>query len=127
MIPADLVLLYSPDVKGNCFVETKNLDGETNLKIKSCPKEFLGKYTSEASLATLAGQTNCEPPNNQIYKFEGNMDPGSGGQKLSLGADNLILKGCLLRNTDYVYGFAVYTGHDSKVMMNSSKPRFKLS
>ena len=55
------------------------------------------------------------------------MDPGNGGPKLSLGADNLILKGCLLRNTDYVYGFAVYTGHDSKVMMNSSKPRFKLS
>lgn len=49
------------------------------------------------------------------------------GNKLSLGSDNLILKGCILRNTEYVYGLAVYTGHDTKVMMNSAKPKFKLS
>ena len=32
-IPADVVLLGSSD-DGTCFVETKNLDGETNLKTK---------------------------------------------------------------------------------------------
>ena len=38
-----------------------------------------------------------------------------------------MLKGSNLRNTDFVYGVVVYTGHHTKVMMNSAKPRRKLS
>jgi P-type E1-E2 ATPase len=34
-MPADLILLKSSDPKGSLFIETKNLDGETNLKIKN--------------------------------------------------------------------------------------------
>jgi phospholipid-transporting ATPase len=30
--PADMVLLSSSGRKGICYIETKNLDGETNLK-----------------------------------------------------------------------------------------------
>ena len=33
-VPADIVLLKSADSKGVCYMETKNLDGETNLKHK---------------------------------------------------------------------------------------------
>ena len=50
-----------------------------------------------------------------------------GNEKLSLGADQVILKGCILRNTNFVYGVAIYTGHETKVMMNSAKPRYKIS
>ena len=32
--PADLVLLQSSNPEGACYVETINLDGESNLKIK---------------------------------------------------------------------------------------------
>jgi len=32
--PADLILLNSPGPKGTLYVETKNLDGETNLKMR---------------------------------------------------------------------------------------------
>lgn len=48
-------------------------------------------------------------------------------EKLSLNSDNLILKGSNLRNTDFIYGVVVYTGHHTKVMMNSAKPRRKTS
>ena len=39
-IPADLLILHSSDKKGCCYVETKNLDGETNLKIKNAWKDI---------------------------------------------------------------------------------------
>lgn len=39
-----------------------------------------------------------------------------------LSKDNLLLKGCSLRNTEWVYGITIYTGHDTKLMKNM-KPR----
>ena len=39
--PADLVLLNSSGRKGICYIETKNLDGETNLKHKMASKDIM--------------------------------------------------------------------------------------
>ena len=50
-----------------------------------------------------------------------------GGKNVSLGIDNLLLRGSSLRNTDWVYGQCVYQGHDTKIMMNSSKAKMKFS
>jgi P-type E1-E2 ATPase len=33
-VPADMILLSSENSDGICYVETKNLDGETNFKLK---------------------------------------------------------------------------------------------
>lgn len=71
MIPADLLILHTSDEKGTCYVETKNLDGETNLKIKSANKEMQQMFDSESALREIDGEINCEGPNNAIYKFEG--------------------------------------------------------
>ena len=46
---------------------------------------------------------------------------------ISLNADNLVLRGCSLRNTDWVYGAVVYSGHDTKVMQNSANSKYKFS
>ena len=35
-IPADLILLASSDELGAAYLETSNIDGETNLKVKQC-------------------------------------------------------------------------------------------
>ena len=46
---------------------------------------------------------------------------------ISLDIDQMLLRGSSLRNTEYIYGISIYTGHDTKVMMNSSKSRPKFS
>lgn len=44
---------------------------------------------------------------------------GSGDQQpIPIGIDNLLLRGTILRTTDAVTGVVVYTGHNTKVMMN---------
>ena len=45
----------------------------------------------------------------------------------SLDHNNLLLRGTSLRNTDWVYGLVIYSGHDTRIMMNSSKARTKFS
>lgn len=72
-IPADILILHTSDLKGVCYVETKNLDGETNLKMKSAEKELHTIFQGEEHLAQLAGFVKCEKPNNAIYKYEGTI------------------------------------------------------
>lgn len=41
--------------------------------------------------------------------------------------DNVALRGMSLRNTEHVTGIVVYTGHDSKIQMNSADSVYKVS
>lgn len=44
-----------------------------------------------------------------------------------MNAENLLLRGCMLRNTEYVYGVVVFTGHFTKIMQNSTSGKYKFS
>eukprot|EP01022_Parablepharisma_sp_SALTPOND_P011832 TRINITY_DN1507_c0_g1_i1.p1 TRINITY_DN1507_c0_g1~~TRINITY_DN1507_c0_g1_i1.p1 ORF type:complete len:1220 (+),score=110.17 TRINITY_DN1507_c0_g1_i1:124-3783(+) len=124
--PADLVLLNSSSAKGICYVETKNLDGETNLKYKIARKETVDLLKDESAIKGFHGSLLCELPNPALYNFEGalNIDEGT---LVPLSAEQLLLRGSTLKNTDYVYGLVIYTGPESKIQMNSSKARTKRS
>lgn len=65
--PADLVLLNSSGRKGMCYIETKNLDGETNLKHKVANKEVMAVSQDEAALKSLVAEVKCEGPSDKIY------------------------------------------------------------
>lgn len=125
--PADLLLLGSNIPKGVCYIETKNLDGETNLKHKQAHKEVFRLATSDQDVRDnfTGAQVTCETPNEFIYTFEGNLTFQS--QTIPLTPDHLLLRGSNLRNTEYVYGAVVFTGHETKVMKNSAKARSKKS
>jgi phospholipid-transporting ATPase len=69
----------------------------------------------------------CENPNEMLYKFEGNFMPKDSSQIIPLGPDQMLLRGSSLRNTEYVYGLVVFTGHESKIMKNSVGSRAKFS
>ena len=68
-VPADLLILSTSDSKGQCFVETKNLDGETNLKIKCADKELNKIFYNIDKIVSIDGVVTCEKPNNAIYRF----------------------------------------------------------
>ena len=72
--PADILVLGSSENQGVFYVETKNLDGETNLKLKGVAKDFIEPFQDESAYSKLCGTLNIEEPNNRIYKFDGNFD-----------------------------------------------------
>jgi phospholipid-transporting ATPase len=120
--------LNTSEDKGIAYVETKNLDGETNLKLKNTQKELFHWFPYdgfESCQNTYDGSVEVAGPNNDIYKFDGKLNYK--GKTESLISDNFVLKGSKLRNTSALYGVVIYSGHTTKVMMNSSKPRFKIS
>lgn len=69
----------------------------------------------------------CETPNGALYKFEGQAQVPHKSDKIPINPENVLLRGSSVRNTEYVYGIAVFTGHDSKVMKNSTSSKYKFS
>eukprot|EP01006_Ploeotia_vitrea_P021670 TRINITY_DN54101_c0_g1_i1.p1 TRINITY_DN54101_c0_g1~~TRINITY_DN54101_c0_g1_i1.p1 ORF type:complete len:1157 (+),score=117.86 TRINITY_DN54101_c0_g1_i1:36-3506(+) len=122
--PADLILLSSSDEEGTAYVETSNLDGETNLKRKRALDGTL-KYSSESSLSSLQGEIHCEGPNRRLYEFTGTLTTDH--KTLSLDPAQILLRGSQLRKIEFVIGIVIFTGPDTKIMQNSSKPPTKRS
>jgi len=123
--PADLILLQSSNVSGIAYIETKNLDGETNLKCKEAVKETQESINDGAYASAWKARVVCEKPNDKLYKFEGTLQTEL--DLYPLDQNCLLLRGSSLKNTDWVYGLIVYTGHETRVMMNSSSSRIKFS
>ncbi len=177
--PADCVLLNSSDKNHNCFVETKNLDGETNLKFKKSIKKFID-LTSNLNnlnlLLNIKGELVTKQPNEYIYEFNGyfnfdediienddnnnyhntdtneeeiknsdlieetlSINSGRVNQNndikkinynkniVSIEIDSFLLRGCSLKQTDFIYALVVYVGHETKIMKNSPNARTKIS
>lgn len=196
--PCDLVLLYSSNPKGVAYVETKSLDGETNLKLKESVKNVYTKlskfYNKDDKTCafnffnSINFQINCDSPNDKMYIFNGsinieksydedilkysktfntskksidhvdldedssfkekkrmdseyvsgskiknnsekNMSKYTENEKETIGIiyDNILLRGSVLKQTDYVYAIANYVGHNTKIMKNSLCARNKRS
>lgn len=127
-LPADIIILATSDPDGSCYVETKNLDGETNLKVRSalrCGRTL--KHARDCERAQF--MIDSEPPQANLYKYNGAIkwrqkvpwDPKGEPREMSeaITIDNMLLRGCNLRNTEWALGIVVFTGHDTKIMMNA--------
>lgn len=101
-VAADLLLLSSSEPNGLCFIETAELDGETNLKCKQCLVETSDMGQRDDLLAAFDGEILCEPPNNLLNKFDGTLLWQ--GNRYSLDNDKILLRGCVLRNTQVSRG-----------------------
>ncbi|KAF3063997.1 putative phospholipid-transporting ATPase C24B11.12c [Daldinia childiae] len=123
-LPADIIVLATSDSDGACYVETKNLDGETNLKVRQalrCGRTL--KHARDCERAQFLIES--EPPQPNLYKYNGAIKweqmMADGPREMSepISIDNMVLRGCNLRNTEWVLGIVMFTGHDTKIMMNA--------
>ncbi|KAJ3045236.1 hypothetical protein HDV00_011108 [Rhizophlyctis rosea] len=135
--PVDAMIIATSYEDGTCFVETAELDGETNLKRRSAVSELAG-FQSDQAVSSMSGSIRCEQPNERLTSFEGRVHVGStqhhpdhsGGKPEHvhpLSMTNLILRGAVLRNTDYAYVLVVYTGSNTKIIKNLKKGKPKRS
>lgn len=137
-IPADIVVLATSDQDDVCFVETKNLDGETNLKIRKALRPTASIH-SEEDLARSRFILECEAPHAHLYTHNGSLKyfPGGDGgyphdtQRkevvIPFSINELLLRGCMLRNTAWVIGIVSFTGADTKIMLNGGETPSKRS
>ncbi|XP_076360092.1 phospholipid-transporting ATPase VA isoform X1 [Tachypleus tridentatus] len=125
VIPADILLLRSSDDQGLCFIETANLDGESNLKQRHVVRGYAAMR--DTFHPTHFNSTiECDPPNNKIHRFTGYIiHPNN--EKVPVNKENLLLRDCVVKNTDFVEGIVVYAGHETKTMLNNGGPRYKRS
>ena len=135
-IPADVVILSTSDPDGACYVETKNLDGETNLKVRQAIRSGR-KITHARDCEKAEFMIESEPAHANLYQYSGiirwtqrdGAKPEASGKEMAepLSIHNLLLRGCSLRNTQWVLGVVVYTGQETKIMTNSGETPSKRS
>lgn len=131
-LPADVLILSVVPAEGArsggntgvCYVETKNLDGETNLKLREAPQATRNMFANEEEAGEITqGWVESELPNGDINRYSGTLyledSDATGDVGIALTLKNMLLRGSKLRNTSCVYGLVVNTGVDSKIMMSS--------
>lgn len=121
-IPCDMVLLGTSDPNGIAYIQTMNLDGESNLKTRYARQETTSMVLQGG---TFSGIIRCEQPNRNIYEFAANMEFKE--LRFPLSQSNIVLRGCQLKNTDWVVGVVVYAGQETKAMLNSAMTPAKRS
>uniref|UniRef100_A0A8C3ABI2 Phospholipid-transporting ATPase n=1 Tax=Cyclopterus lumpus TaxID=8103 RepID=A0A8C3ABI2_CYCLU len=109
-IPADILLLSSSNPNSLTYVETADL-----TKISS--------FRSCVLFVSPEALIECEEPNNRLDKFVGTMLWE--GERYPLSLDNMLLRGCKIRNTEACHGLVIFAGGDTKIMRNGGKTRFK--
>ncbi|KAF8712524.1 Phospholipid-translocating P-type ATPase, partial [Rhizoctonia solani] len=135
-VPADTIVLATSDADGLAYVETKNLDGETNLKLRKALKSTRW-ISGEEDLAPGRCQfvIDSEPPHAGLYVYNGvlryrtrSSSDGPIEEKVEpVTINEVLLRGCTLRNTNWVIGLVLFTGADTKIMLNGGATPSKRS
>ncbi|ORX54394.1 phospholipid-translocating P-type ATPase [Hesseltinella vesiculosa] len=209
-VPADVVVLSSSEPDGLCYVETQNLDGETNLKIKR-GLQATSDIQRPEDCDNCSFYIDSEPPHANLYSYNGvlkwkvsrhdqqdddddddllpvdetdpdllkwdaassasspatpipqpihaspfdtdlekpepppiapaatdnhlrhrhlhldDQDSVSHEKTEAITGSNILLRGCVLRNTDWIIGLVLFTGNETKIMLNSGKTPSKRS
>jgi len=117
-VPADIVLLHATGENGLAYIDTMDLDGETNLKSKESLPDFKDCDTIAGLRSTLA-EFVVEDPNPDLYRFDGRVLVNE--KTLPLTSNEVIYRGSTIRNTSCVIGLVINTGEECKIRMNANQ------
>jgi phospholipid-translocating ATPase len=117
-LPADILICSTSEDDNVAFVETKNLDGETNLKSRNAVPALTHLRTAaECASPHNAFRLDCDRPDVNMYKLNAAVRVGK--ETFPVDMQMMLLRGTVLRNTGWVVGVVCYTGEDTKIVMNS--------
>ena len=108
------------------------------------PKDLINTFEHpEQAIKNFKGKFTIDGPNNLIYKLDGNLEMEKENQLIKedgvsyssdysdktvpLNNDNVLLRGMSLRNVESILGIVIYTGHETKIQMNTTKSGYKVS
>ena len=126
-VPADIVVLktFNESNDNQAFIRTDQLDGETDWKLRKAPGAT--QAMTDLQLFTNCSNINCEPPSKLIYSFTGvlNCSNSDGPQKEPLNLENTMWASTVVASMKII-GIVIYTGKETRAIMNSSVPKVKI-
>eukprot|EP00299_Pterocystis_sp_00344_P019797 c9793_g1_i1.p1 GENE.c9793_g1_i1~~c9793_g1_i1.p1 ORF type:complete len:1099 (+),score=250.37 c9793_g1_i1:1-3297(+) len=129
-VPCDLYVITSSNEGGSCYIQTSNLDGESDYKSRCALEETHNKLYQQVqndlhhNLFKFRGKVRCNPPNTEVYEFNARLEDFT-SEPLSLSSKQLLQQSSIVRHTEWVWGVAVYTANETKLGMNKKKPKMK--
>ncbi|XP_026684578.1 probable phospholipid-transporting ATPase IIB [Diaphorina citri] len=123
-VPADIVLLRTTEKSGACFVRTDQLDGETDWKLRIAVVETQ-KLDCDARLFDIHATLFAEKPQRDIHSFIGTFTRQDVSAEDSLSVENTLWANCVVASGSAL-GTIVYTGAETRSVMNNSQPRSKV-
>lgn len=131
VVPADCLFLRSFPREGAdggtpsiCYVQTAQLDGETNLKLRQMKQSVVDLFASDAMCGAFDGCVKAAKPSQKFSDLNAKLQfrgrewlPNAGPEEqVSLKEkDQLLLRGVVLKNVGHVYALVLYTGEQTKV------------
>ncbi|KAK0211297.1 phospholipid-translocating ATPase [Desarmillaria ectypa] len=115
-LPADILICATSEDENVAFVETKNLDGETNLKSRNAVPTLTHLVNAKAC-AESKFAVDLDRPDNNMFRL--NSTIRANGEQAPADIQMTLLRGTVLRNTGWVIGLVLFTGEDTKIVQNS--------
>ena len=124
-VPADMILLHTTDKSGSIFIRTDQLDGETDWKLKK-PVATTQSMNDIFRCVVENIKLTVEPPNKEIYKFNGAIEINIGNinKKEGLSPEQTMWANTVLASANAT-GVVIYTGRETRAQKNSSTPQTK--
>ncbi|KAH9634451.1 hypothetical protein HF086_008285 [Spodoptera exigua] len=123
-VPADMILLRTNETMGTVFIRTDQLDGEIDWKLR-IPLRSTQKLPTDAHLLDINAQIFVEKPEKDIHSFIGTCTRLDEGETDSLHIENTLWSGCVVASGQAT-GLVIYTGSETRSVMNNATPRSKV-
>uniref|UniRef100_A0A674ILG8 Phospholipid-transporting ATPase n=1 Tax=Terrapene triunguis TaxID=2587831 RepID=A0A674ILG8_9SAUR len=125
-IPSDMVFLRTSEKTGSCFIRTDQLDGETDWKLKvavSCTQ----RLPALGDLFSISAYVYAQKPQLDIHSFEGTFTREDSDPTVheSLSIENTLWASTVVASGT-VIGVVIYTGKETRSVMNTSNPKNKV-